>query len=136
MTVLWAFPGGIVDFYDFQYKLRVDNWGDPGTMVRRVDGSRENITLINLQPESTYDVRIRTRNANGFSEFSDASFTTLRKWAFSVYTCSIVYMFKVAIYLLVLVHTHTSQPPHQTWKSPLPLGAQQWRRVHQSPSSA
>ena len=81
VDVSWQFPGGYVDFYNIQYKLSNVEWTSPDD-VRDISvmGFRTSVSINGLLPNTTYDLRIRTRNANGPSEWSpEATFMTRRK---------------------------------------------------------
>ena len=81
VNVSWQFPGGYVDFYNIQCKLSNVEWTSPDD-VRDINvmGFRTSVSINGLLPNTTYDLCIRTRNANGESEWSPvATFTTRRK---------------------------------------------------------
>ena len=75
----WEDPGGVVNFYVVEYKLRIDDWAnmeDVETML--VNGTTRMTTISDLDASSTYEARIRTRNDNGDSEPSPpVTFETL-----------------------------------------------------------
>ena len=74
-------PGGTVIFFRVQYKFTSDVWTDSTAVTDRlVPGNMTSVTLRDLTPESSYDVRVRTENARGVSAFSlEASFNTARE---------------------------------------------------------
>ena len=78
VVVSWQFPGGYVDFYDIQYKLSSVEWTSPdGVRDINVMGVRTSVPINGLLPNTVYDLRIRTRNASGQSEWSpEATFMT------------------------------------------------------------
>ena len=81
VNVSWQSPGGYVDFYNIQYKLSNVEWTSPND-VRNITlmGFQTSVSINRLLPNTTYDLRIRTQNANGQSEWSPvATFTTRRK---------------------------------------------------------
>ena len=70
-----------MDFYNIQYKPSNVEW-DSTDDVRDINvmGFRTSVSINRLLPNTTYDLRIRTQNANGLSEWSpEATFTTRRK---------------------------------------------------------
>ena len=80
IDVSWQFPGGYVDFYTIQYKLSSIEWDTPDVNEISVMGFRTSVSINGLLPNTMYDLRIKTRNVNGPSEWSPkATFTTLRK---------------------------------------------------------
>ena len=81
VDVSWESPGECVDFYNIQYKLSNVEWTSPDD-VRDINvmGVRTSVPINGLLPNTVYDLRIRTRNANGQSEWSpEATFMTQRK---------------------------------------------------------
>ena len=80
IDVSWQFPGGYVDFYTIQYKLSSIEWDTPDVNEISVMGFWTSVSINGLLPNTMYDLRIKTRNANRPSEWSpEATFTTLRK---------------------------------------------------------
>ena len=70
-----------MDFYNIQYKLSNVEWTSPDS-VRDINvmGFRISVSINRLLPNTMYDLRIRTQNANGQSEWSpEATFMTQRK---------------------------------------------------------
>ena len=67
--------------YRLEVKRRVDNWQDDNMIVFDLENVT-NLTLSsensNLEPLTSYDVRVRSVNFNGPSDFStpDAMFST------------------------------------------------------------
>ena len=74
-------PGGTVITFLVQHKLMVDEWTDSAKVINvTVPGNMTSVTLQDLNPESSYNVRVRTVNAMGSSVFSlVASFDTARE---------------------------------------------------------
>ena len=80
VTITWDFPGGVVDFFVIQYKLRLIVWSDSGVENITISGTRDIVTINGLAADSSYDIRISTKNDLGVSEWSPAaSFITLGK---------------------------------------------------------
>ena len=71
LTVSWTTPSGVyAASYELQYKLSTaTSWTD-------VSGSFTGTTAISLTA-GTYDVRIRAKNSNDISEWSDAATGTV-----------------------------------------------------------
>jgi len=79
--VTWEFPGGYVDFYNIQYRLSNVEWSSSTDVFNiTVMGFRNQTPIFGLMPATMYNIRIRTLNVNGESEWSpETNFTTLRK---------------------------------------------------------
>ena len=74
-AVSWMHPDGTVTNFRVQYKFHSDDWIDAANLS--VPGSMTSVTLIDLSPESSYNVRVLTENSLGSSEFGpEATFTT------------------------------------------------------------
>ena len=67
--------------YNIQYKLSNVEWTSTSDVEDiNVMGVRTSVPIDGLLPNTVYDLRIRTRNANGQSEWSpEATFMTQRK---------------------------------------------------------
>ena len=70
-----------MDRYNIQYKQSDVEWVSSTDILNiTVMGFRNQTPIFGLMPATMYNVRIRTLNANGESEWSpEANFTTLRK---------------------------------------------------------
>ena len=75
----WEDPGGVVNFYVVEFKLRIDDWANMEAVeTMLVNGTTRMTTIPDLVASSTYEARIRTRNDNGDSEPSPpVTFETL-----------------------------------------------------------
>lgn len=81
VNVSWEFPGGDVNAYLIQYKPSSVEWTSNDRRSSVVVGELPTSALINdLLPNTMYNLRILTNNANGDSRWSlEANFTTQRK---------------------------------------------------------
>ena len=72
-----------MDFYNIQYKLSSVEWVSSTNVLNiTIMGFDNQTTIFGLMPATVYDVRIRTLNVNGESEWSPkANFSTLHQGA-------------------------------------------------------
>ena len=72
-----------MDFYNIQYKLSSVEWVSSTNVLNiTIMGFDNQTTIFGLMPATVYDVRIRTLNVNGESEWSlEANFSTLHQGA-------------------------------------------------------
>jgi hypothetical protein len=79
-TVTWNDPGGFPTLYTVEVKERLEDWTDETVM--RTNTTDLSLVLTDLEPLTRYDARVRSRNFNGFSEFSqEAQFSTFGRIA-------------------------------------------------------
>ena len=80
INVSWEFPGGDVTAYYMQYKPSSVEWTSNDRRGIVVEGERTSVLIIDLLPNTMYNLRILTNNVNGDSRWSpEANFTTQRK---------------------------------------------------------
>ena len=60
--------GGFPTLYTVEVKERLEDWTDETVM--RTNTTDLSLVLTDLEPLTRYDARVRSRNFNGFSEFS------------------------------------------------------------------
>lgn len=68
VVLSWSSPGGSIDAYVVQYKQQSDDWSSEVTSEIVLSGQTLAVMLKGLNP-GTYNLRIKTRNGNGDSEF-------------------------------------------------------------------
>ena len=80
INVSWEFPGGDVDAYLIEYKPSSVEWTSNDWRYTIVLGEQTSVLINDLLPNTMYNLRILTNNANGDSLWSpEANFTTRRK---------------------------------------------------------
>ena len=76
-TVSWVFPGGTVNVYIVQYVLSSEGFTSLSVRNTTSDGTQRSVRIDNLQPFSSYSLRVAVQNNDGTSGFSPvASFST------------------------------------------------------------
>ena len=76
-TVSWEFPGGSVSDYIVEYVLSSEGFTSPSVINTSTDGTQPSVCIDNLQPHSSYLLRVAVQNSSGRSEFSpEAQFST------------------------------------------------------------
>ena len=56
--------------YRLEVKRRVEDWEDDNVMMFSLTATVTTQTLLNLEPLTSYDVRVQSVNFNGPSDFS------------------------------------------------------------------
>ena len=83
LAITCSSPAGGFPFqYILQYKRRLVGWDDVNDTVSVTIGSDMlSFTIEGLDSRATYDVRIRSENLNGLSNFStETTITTFGEW--------------------------------------------------------
>jgi titin len=67
LTLTWTAPGGSLEKYDLRYSTNSDA---EGGVTTDVSGSATSQVVSGLTPNTTYYLKLRAKNATGFSDFS------------------------------------------------------------------
>lgn len=78
--ISWTVPysgNSLILSYQIEYKPSHRDWNSKEKSVETVTGSVNTITLRNLHPLTSYQLKMRCQNAIGYSDYSDiVQFTT------------------------------------------------------------
>ncbi|XP_074599693.1 cell adhesion molecule Dscam1-like [Brevipalpus obovatus] len=79
-VISWTIPysgNSMILFYQVECKLAHHDWNSKEKITETITGSLNTLTLRNLQPITSYQLRMRAQNSIGFSDYSEMmQFTT------------------------------------------------------------